>query len=183
MSTSNRSRDPGISRRGLLLGAGAALGALALPFGRARATDAAFSLPEAARSALGTSRIVYVSPLKGDGSESRCHGEVWFTPDGDDVLLATKADAWKSRAVARGWNRARLWAGDFGPVAKAGDRFRSAPSFLSEVRRDSDPAAFGRLMQAFSQKYAAEWGKWESRFRKGYDDGSRVLLRYTPVAP
>jgi len=183
MSILDDSSGPWISRRGLLLGAGAALGALALPLGRPRARDAAFSLPEAARSALGASPLVYVSPLKGDGRESRCHGEVWFTPDGDDVLLATSSDSWKSRAVARGLNRARIWAGDFGPVAKAGDGYRSAPSFLSEVQRDSDPAAFERLMQAFGKKYADSWGKWQPRFRKGYDDGSRVLLRYTPIAP
>ena len=183
MSTSELSDSGLISRRALLLGAGAVAGAVALPFGRARALDTAFALPDATRSALGASPLVYVSPLKGDGAESSCHGEVWFTKDGDDVLLATADDAWKSRALARGWDHARIWVGDFGPVGKAGDRYRGAPTFLSKVSRDSDPASFERLMLAFAEKYADGWAKWQPRFRKGYDDGSRVLLRYAPIAP
>lgn len=172
-----------LSRRELLAAGGLALGALALPRLGARAAQDAYALPQAARKALGESPLVYVSPLKSDGGESRCHGEVWFTTDGDDVLLATGKDAWKARAVAKGLERARLWVGDFGPVGKAGDRYRAAPSFLARVRRDSDPAAFEGLMRGYAEKYADEWGKWGPRFRKGYDDGSRVLLRYTPIAP
>jgi hypothetical protein len=174
------SSSAGLTRRELLWGAGLALGALALPRGRVRAAESALS--EAARGALGSSPLVYISPLKADGSESSCHGEVWFTPDGDDVLIVTGSERWKSRALAKGWDRARIWVGDFGPVGKAGERYREAPSFDAQVRRDADPAAFERLMAAFGGKYPDEWGKWEPRFRKGYGDGSRVLLRYAPQA-
>ena len=38
-------------------------------------------------------------------------------------------------------------------------------------------------MTSFGKKYPKEWGKWEPRFREGYGDGSRVLIRYEPVAP
>ncbi len=180
MNDFERRLREGWSRRELLLGAGAALGALALPLGRARAEQEPFGLPQATRDALGASSLVYVSPLKPDGGESTCHGEVWFTTQDEDVLLATGNDTWKARALARGWTRARIWVGDFGPVGKAEDRFRKAPSFEAKASRDEDPTAFEHLMTEFATKYPAEWGKWEPRFRKGYTDGSRVLIRYRP---
>ena len=55
------------TRRELLV-AGAA--ATLLP--RSARADAG-ALSAAARAALGTSPLVYVSPLKRDGAESRCH--------------------------------------------------------------------------------------------------------------
>ncbi len=103
--------------------------------------------------------------------------------DGDDVLIVTGSERWKSRALAKGWDRARIWVGDFGPVGGAGDRYRAAPSFEAQVRHDADPEVFERLIVVFAGKYPEEWGKWEPRFRKGYGDGSRVLLRYAPRAP
>ena len=43
-------------------------------------------------------------------------------------------------------------------------------------------ATWSRLMAAFSKRYAEEWGKWGPRFERGRADGSRVLIRYTPIA-
>ena len=40
----------------------------------------------------------------------------------------------------------------------------------------------GRALEAFGAKYADEWGSWGPRFRDGLADGSRVLLRYRPLA-
>jgi hypothetical protein len=178
-----RTLRDGWTRRELLRGAGVAFGALALPIGRAIGADSPFQPSEDARAALGSSPLVYISPLKADGSESSCHGEVWFTFDEGDVLIATGSDRWKTRALDKGWSRARIWVGDFGPVGKSEDRFRQAPNFVAEARRDKDPAAFERLMTSFAGKYADGWDKWEPRFRKGYADGSRVLIRYAPDGP
>jgi hypothetical protein len=46
---------------------------------------------------------------------------------------------------------------------------------------EPDRAVFERLMERFATRYADEWGKWGPRFRKGWDDGSRVMIRYTPI--
>lgn len=166
------------SRREVLKGAGLALGTLALPLRPSLGAD--FALPEAATIELQSSPLVYVSPLRRDGQESTCHGEVWFFWDQGSVALATDADSWKSRAVKSGHQSARVWVGDFGPVGKAGDKYRSAPTFLAHAARDQDPAAYERLLAAFAKKYASSWGKWESSFRDGLADGSRFLIRYTP---
>jgi len=161
-----------ISRRRFVIGSGALLGAAVLrPFGRARA--------EAAVD-LGTSALVYVSPLVTGGAESTCHGEVWFVADGQDALVVTAADRWKAVAIGKGHTGARLWVGEFGVWTKSGGRFRSAPSFEATASFEVDPAAQAKALAAFGTKYPDEWDKWGPRFKDGLADGSRVLIRYTP---
>jgi hypothetical protein len=106
---------------------------------------------------------VYVSPLLKDGSESRCHGEVWFFVDGGDVVLATATKTWKARALATGRERARIWVGDFGPYAKAAEKLATAPSFVASARLDKDRAVFDRLARCCSQ-VPDRWDKWKPRF-------------------
>lgn len=171
--------DAGLSRRELLVGAAAGLGALALPLRFARAEVA--KLPAATIAALEESPLVYISPLHRDGRESSCHGEVWFFWDRGSVLISTATKTWKARALNSGRDRARIWVGDFGPVSRAGDRFRSAPRFDARASAEKDRAAFDRLLEAFAEKYPDEWDKWKPRFEKGYRDGSRILIRYSPI--
>ena len=164
------------TRRDLLVGGVASVGMLALPT-RPRAQE----LSEQTRAALEQSPFVYISPLRSDGAESRCHGEVWFHFDRGSVLIVTQASTWKSRALSAGLDLARIWVGDFGSVRRAGERFRSAPVFTAKAVTGKDDAAFERLLAAFGKKYPAEWGRWEPRFRRGYADDSRVLIRYEPT--
>lgn len=164
------------SRRQFLVAAAVGAGTLCLPV-RGRAGS---KLTETVRTALEKSPLVYVSPLKRDGSESTCHGEVWFVRDGEDVLVVTASERWKARAVRLGLTRTRLWVGDFG-VWKRSDRFRSGPSFEAEASFESDSVAIEKALEAFGTKYADEWDKWGPRFRKGLAEGSRVLIRYRPA--
>lgn len=172
-----------------MTGAGLALAALAIPGRPSRATERAeegeapYELPERAVRALDESPLVYVSPLKSNGAESRCHGEVWFFHDRGDVVLATGRNAWKSRALRKDLDRARIWVGDFGPVGSAGDRYRKAPSFLARASFDEDAATFRRLLDAYGKKYPDEWDRWKPRFERSYEQGSRLVIRYTPIAP
>ena len=166
-----------ITRRRFLVGAAAGAAALWLPR-RAFGDEAPGG---ALQAALAASPLVYVSPLKKDGSESTCHGEVWFVTDAGDVLLVTAADRWKARAVSQGLSRARLWVGDFGVWTRSGGRFKSAPSFDAKASLEKDAAVHARALEAFGKKYPAEWDKWGPRFRDGLADGSRVLIRYGDV--
>jgi len=170
----------GITRRQFLALGGAGAAALAWP----RAARAlAYELPQAAKDALAKSPLVYVSPLKKDGSESTCHGEVWFVQEGSDVVVVTAADRWKARAIASGHDRARLWVGDFGVWTRSGGKFKTAPTFLARASFDPGPVQRERALEAFGKKYPAEWDTWGPRFRDGLVDGSRVLLRYEPIEP
>ena len=129
-------------------------------------------------AAAKTSPLVYVSPLLASGAESRCHGEVWFFVDGGDVVLATATKTWKARALAAGRNQARIWVGDFGPYEGAAEKVAGAPNFVATATLDKDRAVFDRLLAAYAEKYADEWGKWKPRFESSYADGSRIVIRY-----
>ena len=167
-----------ITRRQLLrLGAGA-LAALAWPL-PARAL-----LAPDVTALLERSGFVYVSPLKSDGSESRCHGEVWYGWLDADVVLITSQTSWKARALARGLERTRIWVGDHGRVGRvlgSGDAFRKGPSFEARGRRSEDAVLLDRLMESYRRKYPKEIGTWEARMRSGFASGERVLIVYTPA--
>jgi len=150
----------------------------------------AWSLPSRAALApdltglLERSGFVYVSPLKSDGGESSCHGEVWYGWLDAGVVLITARTSWKARALARGLERTRIWVGDHGRVGRvlgSGDAFRKGPSFEARGQQSRDAALLERLMATYRRKYPNEIGSWESRMRSGFESGERSLIRYTPV--
>jgi hypothetical protein len=171
-----------IRRREVLKGSGLLLGTLLLPSLRGWGAEE-YELPDATREALDASPLVYISPLHADGRESKCHGEVWFLFDRGDVLISTARTTWKARALASGREHARIWVGDYGRGRRVRDEFREAPTFQTQAREERDRAALDRLVTAFGKKYPDEWGKWEPRFKKGFEDNSRVLIRYEPTGP
>lgn len=138
------------------------------------------------RALLESSEFVYISPLRGDGSESRCHGEVWYGWLDGTVVIITSRSSWKARAVVdKGLETARIWVGDHGRWKGwvwNNERFRSAPSFEARAEVDRDPSLLDRLMQHYAKRHAAEFGGWESRMRSGFESGERILLRYVPLA-
>ncbi len=165
-------------------GAAALSGVVLLPASLARSRDAEFRISKAAQAAIETSKLIYITPVKSDGKESACHAEVWFYADGADLLVVTKQALWRSRAIQRGLDRARIWVGDHGVWKSSDGAFRNAPSFLAQAKHISgDAQAVGRTLKAMGAKYADEgWSTYGPRFKKGLADGSRVLLRYRPIA-
>jgi hypothetical protein len=165
-------------------GAVALSGAVLLPANLARSSEAEIRVSKAAQAAIETSKLIYISPLKSEGKESSCHAEVWFHKDGSDLLVVTKEELWRSQAVKRGFDRARIWVGDHGVWKRSNGAFRNAPSFLAQAEHiSSDAEAVGRTLKAMGTKYAGEgWSTYGPRFKEGLADGSRVLLRYRPVA-
>ncbi len=163
-----------------LLAAGATLAAWPL-LGRADAEMAAPPL----RAALEFSEFVYITPLKSDGAESSCHGEVWYGWLDDAVVIITSAQSWKARALTRGLVQARIWAGNHGRwkgLIFRNEDFREAPNFEAEGSIVRDEALLERLLALYETKYPAEVDDWRERMRGGYADGSRVLIRYAASA-
>ncbi len=159
-------------------------GVVLLPAGLARSRGAEFRVSKAAQMAIAASRLIYITPIKSDGEESSCHAEVWFYADGADLLVVTKAELWRSQAIKRGLDRARIWVGDHGVWKRSNDAFRKSPTLLARAEHiSSDAEAVERTLKAMSAKYADRgWGTYGPRFKQGLADGSRVLLRYRPIA-
>lgn len=172
-------------RRSFLLGsAGLALAPLLAPLRRAFAeTASGAALPTAL---LEKSGFVYISPLRPDGRETTCHGEVWYGWIDGAVVVITALDSWKSRAQASGFDRARVWVGDHGRwkrLVGRNEAFREAPHFDARVAPVvGDAALLERLLAIYETKYPDEIGAWRDKMRSGYQSGERVLLRYTPLA-
>ena len=174
-----------VSRRVFL---GGMLGVLLSPLARVPGAAASQTpgpaLPAAVTRALASSPYVYISPLRAEGGESRCHGEVWFGWIDGAVVVITRDSTWKARSAARGLDRARIWVGDYGRWKQSlgghNERFREGPGFEARARQVRDGALLDRLLAIFDQKYPDEIGKWRPRMESGFADGSRVLIRYEP---
>ena len=143
-------------------------------------TRAAWAGEEAtASNALDSSPLVYLTPIKSNGDESRCKAEIWFAHDAGHDYVVTPPDAWRTEAVGRGLVRARLWVGDFGVWTRSDGAFREAPEFMATASIEKDAAVHARILETMGSKYAATgWSNWGPRFQKGLVDGSRVMIRY-----
>ena len=170
-----------IARREFL---GACAGLALWPLFRAASHAREGAAAELPTALLESSPFVYISPLRGDGSESTCHSEVWYAWTDGAVVINTAPTTWKSRSLAKGRNRARIWVGDHGRVKQMlgrNEAFRSAPHFDARVESvvKNEPL-LDRLLVAYEKKYPREIANWRDKMREGYKSGDRLLLRYTP---
>lgn len=142
---------------------------------------AAVALPVRAQSmpaAADSSQLIYITPLRTDGRESRCQAEVWFARDGLSLYVVTAADAWRARAVRNGLSQARIWVGDVGVWSRSDGAYLNLPALQTAASFETDSLRHAAVLALMGQKYTAEWNTWGPRFRNGLADGSRVMLRY-----
>ena len=154
------------------------------PFAGAARAEKSPQLSADARQALAESPYVYISPLRTDGGESSCHGEVWFGWIDGAVVVNTGSTTWKATSLQRGLDRARVWVGDFGRWKGAlgtNEKFRGGPSFDARAELVEDVGVLDRLLTQYDTKYPAEIGKWRDKMRDGFSDGSRVVIAYRPI--
>jgi len=165
-----------LNRRRLVV-AGGSLAAVALAgVPRLRAQSSALDLPRA----LVESELVYLSPLRSDGTLSRCQAEVWFAYVDDAIFVVTASDAWRAQAVTRGLQQTHVWVGDVGQWQGSREAYLRLPALKAHADFVRETDAQTRVLTAMGGKYSAEWGVWGPRFRNGLADGSRVMLRYRP---
>ena len=148
--------------------------------------SAATPLPQETLGLLDTSKFVYVSPLRKDGAESTCHGEVWYAWLDGSVVLNTRRGTWKVKSLENGLDRARIWVGDHGrwkPALGSGrsEAFRKAPSFDARASFETDRKVLDRLIALYEKKYEGEFERWREDMQAGFFSGQRKLIRYTPV--
>jgi predicted pyridoxine 5'-phosphate oxidase superfamily flavin-nucleotide-binding protein len=120
--------------------------------------------------ALEQSPYVYVATQRKDGTFSP-PAEIWFMWDQGAVWMASPATTWRAKRIRAGRGAARIFVG-----RKDGPMITATGSFVR------DPAAYERLYATYAKKYPDGWPRYEAKFREGLKDGSRVLMRYQPIA-
>ena len=140
-------------------------------------------LPLALERSLAQSPYVYVSPLRSDGHESACHSQLWFGWMDGSIVVSTGVKSWRARCIDQGLTRARIWVGDHGSWKQpfgSNDAFRRGPSLFARASALKEPALLRRLLAIYDAKYSVEIAQWRGRILRGFEDGSRLLIRYTP---
>ena len=160
-----------VSRRKFVLSLGV-LGAAAISAPRLFASSSSI-VPGLEESAL-----IYLSPLLGDGTLSRCQAEIWFAYSGGHVFVVTATDAWRAEAVRRGRSKTHIWVGDVGRWNPFFRRHLSLPSYQATASIVDSLDIWDRVLEIMGSKYKSEWSGWGPRFYKGLRDGSRVMLKY-----
>jgi len=140
------------------------------------------SANEALVKARQESDLIYLTPIRSDGKESRCQAEVWFVADGDDLFIVTGSDSWRARAVRQGLHDTRIWVGDLGAWKSTDGKYRSLPQSDMKGSEVLNTDERNRVLDLFGSKYPVQWVLWGSRFRDGLADGSRGMFRYQPTA-
>ena len=163
-------RSPQVSRRRagrLAAGLACLLGGI-LVFGLPRPATAELS-PEL-QQALDTSTYVYIQSERKSGAFGS-KAEIWFLHHAGAVWVGTPMSTYRVKRIQAGRTKAKVWIGSTdGPMFDA----------VGELVQDDEVAE--RMFQTFAKKYPDGWPAYEERFRSGFGDGSRTLVRYVPAA-
>jgi hypothetical protein len=145
----------------------AAILSLLLTSGSAFAREAA-GLSAEIKEQLADSTYVYISSTRKDGSFGK-PAEIWFLWHDGAVYVGTRPESWRVRRIGWGRPRARIAVGKV-----------DGPSFFATGAVVNEPAVHDVLFDTYAKKYPEGWPKYEQNFRKGFKDGSRVMVKYTP---
>ena len=118
--------------------------------------------------ALHEAKYVYIQSERKSGALGKA-AEIWFYYDGKAVYVGTPPTTWRVRRIKRGRPRARI------AVGKA-----DGPAFEARGEVVHDAAAEQRLMDEYARKYPEGWSRFADKFRAGFKNGERVLVRYAP---
>ena len=118
---------------------------------------------------LESAKYVYISSTRQDGSLG-AKAEIWFMYHGGAVYVGTRPTSWRVKRIRWGRPQAKIWVGS-----------PEGPSLATVGEVVNDEAAQQMMLETFGKKYPDGWKKYEESFRKGFKDGSRVLVKYTPV--
>ena len=139
-----------------------------LVFGLPRPATAELS-PEL-QQALDTSTYVYIQSERKSGAFGS-KAEIWFLHHAGAVWVGTPVSTYRVKRIQAGRTKAKVWIGSTdGPMFDA----------VGELVQDDEVAE--RMFQTFAEKYPDGWPTYEERFRSGFGDGSRTLVRYVPAA-
>ena len=128
------------------------------------------------------SRLIYLTPLLRDGSESKCQAEVWYVLHDSSIYVNTQFGAWRAHAVRKGLTKARIWVGDVGPWLSSEGKYKDLPQIHATGSIVANSTEWDAVFPVFGEKYSDEWPAWGPRFKSGLEDGSRTLIKYSNIA-
>lgn len=132
---------------------------------------------------LASAKYVYISSSRKDGKFGK-PSEIWFLLVDGSVYVGTRPTSWRVRRIKAGRPRAKIWVGaPNGPSnfnATESD-LKGMPSFEASGELVNDAKLQEKMFEVYAKKYSEGWGQHESSFRNGFKDGSRVMVKYTPV--
>jgi hypothetical protein len=135
--------------------------AVPVPWARALSSDL--------EKALRESTYVYIATKRKNGTFGK-PSEIWFMYHDGAVWVASPTTTWRARRIKANRPKARIAVGK-----------PDGPTFKAKGSVVKDTALYDELYRTFARKYPDGWPKYEQQFRKGLADGSRVLIKYTPV--
>jgi hypothetical protein len=133
------------------------------------ASAAAAALAPELDKALRDSEYVYIQSERKTGEFGK-PAEIWFMYDDGKVYVGTRPTSWRVKRIKAGRPKAKIAVGK-----------PDGPSFAARGELVQDRALEKRLMETYAKKYPEGWKKHEEDFRKGFETGERLLVRYTPA--
>lgn len=97
-------------------------------------------IPAATKSALETSKLIYVATQRKSGERSTI-APVWFVYENDAIWTTTSPDSWKAKRIARG-SPLYIWVGS-----------ESGPFVVGTAEKITDPAVISHMGELYSDKY------------------------------
>ncbi len=117
---------------------------------------------------LGEAEYVYVSSTRKDGSLGKA-AEIWFLYSDGAVYVGTRPTSWRVKRIKAGRTKAKIWVGK-----------QNGPSFEATGQLVKDAALEKLMLETFAKKYPKGWERHAEGFEKGFQDGSRVIVKYSP---
>lgn len=140
------------------------VGAIVLAAEAARATE----LPAAVRDQLAAATYVYIATQRKDGSFGK-PAEIWFMWHDGAVWVGTTPTTWRVKRIKHKRPNAKIAVGK-----------PDGPSFEAVGSIVKDAKVADLLRETYAKKYPDRWPGYAERFKAGFADGSRVLVRYVP---
>jgi len=132
------------------------------------ATSARAELSDGIKGALSSSKYVYISSTRKNGTLGK-PAEIWFMYHDGAVYVGTPPTSWRARRIKAGRPDAKIAVGK-----------PDGPSFIATGAIVTDADAQTVMLETYAKKYPEGWSQFADKFRNGFKDGSRVLIKYTP---
>ncbi len=138
----------------------------------AAAAAIAAGLPAEITAHLEKDSYVYIASTRKSGDLGGA-AEIWFSWDGKTVLVGTSVKSFRVRRIQAGRTAARIWVEN-----------TDGSWFDAEGALVAGKVAQDQMIAAFASKYGDAFKEsWQAKFREGFEQGTRVLVRYTPSGP